>query len=101
MSTFTPVALVKASTSFTNASSSDWTKYFQRSIDNLASFSGFQGAFCAQAFAHSSKAGPVNAPAAKAAVPPLTKVRRGEVVLGVSPFALFCLSVFFWFLRKV
>ena len=44
MSTLTPVALVKASQSFTKASSSACTKYFQRSIDSLAPFSGFQGA---------------------------------------------------------
>ena len=59
MLTFTPVALVKASISFTKASSSDCTKYFQRSIESLASFSGFHGAVCAQAFAQSSRAGPV------------------------------------------
>src|SRR5215471_13626964 len=76
ISTGTPVAWLKAAISFTNASSSDCTKYFQRSIDSLAPFSGFQGAFCAQAFAQSSSAGPVNAPAAIAAVPLLIKVRR-------------------------
>ena len=69
MVTGTPVALVKASRTFTNASSSDWTKYFHRNIDSWAPVSGFQGAFCAQARAHSSNAGPVSAPAAASAVP--------------------------------
>src|SRR6476620_455004 len=85
MSTFTPVALVKASINLTNASSSDCTKYFQRSIESFASFSGFQGALCAQAFAHSSRAGPVNAPAVIAAVPHLTKVRRVKLLMVVPP----------------
>src|SRR5215467_2865731 len=83
--TLTPVAFVNASTSFTKASSSDWTKYFHRSIESLASFSGFQGAFCAQTFAHSSKAEPVKAPAATAAVPPLTRVRRVKLLMVVPP----------------
>src|SRR5262249_46591582 len=60
----------------------------------FASFSGFQGAFCAQALAHSSRAGPVNAPAATAAVPPLTKVRRGKVFL-VGPPLVFVAFRFF------
>jgi hypothetical protein len=89
ISTFTPVAFVKASISLTNASSSDWTKYFQRSIESLASFSGFQGAFCAQAFAQSSKAGPVRAPAAPRAVPPCTRARRVNVVIGRSSVVKF------------
>src|SRR6185312_11513078 len=59
ISTGTPVACVKAWMSFTKASSSACTKYFQRSIESLAPFSGFQGALCAQAFAQSSSAGPV------------------------------------------
>jgi hypothetical protein len=63
MLTLTPVAWVKASISLTKASSSDCTKYFQRSMESCAPFSGFQGAACAQALAHSSKAGPVSAPA--------------------------------------
>ena len=73
MLTFTPVAWVKASISLTKASSSDCTKYFQRSMESCASFSGFHGAACAQALAHSSSAGPVSAPAAAAAVPPFTR----------------------------
>src|SRR5215471_14638268 len=69
MFTFTLVALVKASIRATNASSSDCTKYFQRSIDSSAPASGFHGAACAQALAQSSSAGPVRAPAAANAVP--------------------------------
>jgi hypothetical protein len=72
----TPVALVKESIKATKASSSDWTKYFQRRIDSCAPFSGFHCEDCAHALAQSSNAGPVNAPAAAAAVPPLTSVRR-------------------------
>src|SRR5262245_52684733 len=91
MSTLTPVALVNASISLTNASSSDCTKYFQRSIDSLASFSGFHGAACAQAFAQSSSAGPVKAPAAASAVPPFTSVRRVTIVMVSSVVKLlFC-----------
>ena len=86
--TFTPVALVKASISFTNWSSSDCTKYFQRSSDSAAPFSGFQGAVCAQALAQSSKAGPVRAPAAASAVPLPTSVRRVIIVMDVPPFML-------------
>src|SRR3979490_942931 len=86
MLTLTPVALVKASISLTKASSSDCTKYFQRSMDSFASFSGFQGALCAQALAQSSSAGPASAPAAASAVPPFTKVRRVNVVMGLPPF---------------
>src|SRR5712691_12951416 len=72
--------------SFTNASSSDCTKYFQRSIESCAPFSGFQGADCAQALAQSSRAGPVSAPAAAIAVPLLTSVRRVIIVMDVPPF---------------
>ena len=94
ISTFTPVALVKASINLTNASSSDCTKYFQRSIESFASFSGFQGALCAQAFAHSSRAGPVNAPAAIAAVPPLIKVRRVKLLIVVPPVVVLVAEAF-------
>src|SRR5258707_11741943 len=92
MSTGTPVAWVKAAISLTKASSSDCTKYFQRSIDSLAPFSGFQGAACAQALDHSSKAGPVNALAAPSAVPPLTRARRVKCSIVVPPFG-FCLGI--------
>src|ERR1051325_3789549 len=88
MSTFTPVALLKASISLTKASSSDCTKYFQRSIDSLAPFSGFHGALCAQAFAQSSSAGPVSTPAAPSAVPPFTKARRVYIVMIASSVGL-------------
>src|SRR4051812_41947914 len=89
MLTFTPVACVNASISLTKASSSDCTKYFQRSMESCAPFSAFHGADCAQALAHSSSAGPVRAPAAAAAVPPFTSVRRVNMVM-VPPG---------WFLR--
>src|SRR5215471_1890392 len=79
--TLTPVALVKASSSATNASSSACTKYFHRSIASWAFFSGFHGAVCAHAFAHSSSAGPASAPAAAAAVAPFTSVRRVKSVM--------------------
>src|SRR5262245_33555237 len=82
MSTLTPVACANASISFTKASSSDCTKYFQRSIDSLAPGSGFHGADCAQALAQSSRAGPVNAPVAASAVPPFTRARRVTIVMG-------------------
>src|ERR1700743_270612 len=85
MSTCTPVALENASISLTKASSSDCTKYFQRSMESLASFSGFHGAACAQALAQSSSAGPVSAPAAPRAVPPCTRVRRVKKVMVVPP----------------
>src|SRR5450755_2907459 len=84
--TFTPVAWVNASISFTNWSSSDCTKYFQRNSDSAALFSGFQGAVCAQALAQSSKAGPVRAPAAASAVPLPTSARRVIIVIDVPPF---------------
>src|SRR3981189_1747761 len=57
-------------------------------MESLASFSGFHGAACAQALAQSSNAGPASAPAAASAVPPFTRVRRGNVVMGVSPVFL-------------
>src|SRR5215831_2072676 len=79
--TLTPVALVKASSSATNASSSACTKYFHRSMASCAFFSGFHGAVCAHAFAHSSSAGPASAPAAAAAVAPFTSVRRVKSVM--------------------
>src|SRR5262249_1274193 len=85
MVTGTPVALVNASRTFTNASSSDCTKYFHRSMDSWAPGSGFHGAFCAQARAHSSSAGPVNAPAAASAVPLLTRARRVRMVMLFLP----------------
>src|SRR5256885_2252850 len=85
MLTFTPVACVNASISFTKASSSDCTKYFQRSMESCAFFSGFQGAACAQALAQSSRAGAVSAAAAVAAVPPFTSVRRVNMVIVVLP----------------
>src|SRR3954471_10958728 len=94
MSTFTPVAWVKASINFTKASSSACTKYFQRSIDSLAFFSGFHGAACAQAFAQSRSAGPVRALAAPIAVPPLTSVRRVKSIIVVPPFVLLCSQTF-------
>src|SRR5712691_4387615 len=93
MSTGTPVACVNASISFTKASSSDCTKYFQRSIESLASFSGFHGAACAQARAHSKSAGPVSAPAAASAVPPWITVRRVKFVMVVSS-SLLCVQSF-------
>src|SRR5450830_146564 len=80
------MAWVKASISFTNWSSSDCTKYFQRSMESCAPFSGFHGADWAQALAQSSKAGPVSALAAPSAVPPFTKVRRVNIVMVVPPF---------------
>src|ERR1700730_9281396 len=86
--TLTPVALVKASSSATNASSSACTKYFHRSMASWAFFSGFHGAVCAQAFAHPSSAGPVSAPAAAASVPPVTRVRRVRSVMMVSSVCL-------------
>src|SRR5215831_546950 len=82
MLTLTPVALVKASISATNASSSLCTKYFQRSIESCALGSGFHGAVCAQALAQSSRAGPVSAPVAASAVPPFTRVRRVSILIG-------------------
>ena len=85
MVTGTPVALVNASRIFTNASSSDCTKYFHRSIESCAPGSGFQGALCAQARAHSSNAGPVSAPAAASAVPLLTRARRVRIVMLFLP----------------
>src|ERR1051326_7234253 len=94
MSTLTSVALVKASISLTKASSSDCTKYFQRSIDSLAPFSGFHGAFCAQALAQSSKAGPLSALAAPSAVPPLTKARRVNRFIVVPPVVLLSSETF-------
>src|SRR6185369_4552279 len=94
ISTGTPVALLNASISLTNASSSAWTKYFQRSIESLAPFSGFQGAFCAQAFDHSRKAGPLSAAAAPAAVPPLTTARRVKSFILVPPFGFSLIQSF-------
>src|SRR5690348_1520948 len=81
ISTGTPVALLKAAISLTKASSSDCTKYFQRSIESLAPFSGFHCAFCAQALAQSRSAGPVSAPAATAAVALPSSPRRVNVVM--------------------
>src|SRR5260370_41397730 len=92
MLTLTPVALVKASISATKASSSDCTKYFQRSIESCAPGSGFHGAVCAQAFAQSSNAGPVSAPAAPAAVPPLINARRVKMVMVVFSLLVFRLG---------
>src|SRR5216683_5801069 len=89
--TLTPVALVKASSRATNASSSACTKYFHRSIASWAFFSGFHGAVCAHALAHSSSAGPASAPAAAAAVPPFTRVRRVKSVMMVSSVYLLSL----------
>src|ERR1700694_5518170 len=94
MLTLTPVALVKASINATKASSSDWTKYFQRSIESCAPGSGFHGAACAQAFAQSSSAGPVSAPAAVAAVPPLINARRVKMVMVVFSLLVFRLGDF-------
>src|SRR6516162_8120691 len=69
--TLTPVALVKASMSPMNASSSDCTKYFQRNKPSCAPFSGFQGAACA--------------PVAASEVAPFTKVRRVNMVMALFP----------------
>jgi hypothetical protein len=77
------VALVKASINATSASSSDCTKYFHRSSDSCAPFSGFHGAFCAHAFAHSSNDGPVSAPAVATAVP---KLGRAAPKAALKPF---------------
>src|SRR5262249_25758307 len=86
--TLTPVALVKASMSATNASSSDCTKYFQRNRPSCAPLSGFQGAACAQALLHSSSAGPVSAPVAASEVAPFTRVRRVNIVMALfSPLS--------------
>src|ERR1700682_5372994 len=84
MTILTPVTLVKASQRATKASSSDCTKYFQRNIDSCAPFSGVQCADCAHACAHSSKAGPLVAAIAACAVPPLTRVRRVNIVMVAS-----------------
>src|SRR3954471_17933474 len=54
-------------------------------MESFASFSGFQGAACAQALAQSSSAGPASVPAAASAVPPFTRVRRVNVVMGLPP----------------
>src|SRR5262249_40074624 len=83
--TLTPVALVKASSSATNSLSSDCTKYFQRSSASCAPFSGFHGAACAQALAHSSRDGPPSAPVAARA--PCTRVRRFNVVMMIPPLS--------------
>src|SRR5262252_188908 len=91
--TLTPVAWVKASSSFTNASSSACTKYFHRNIASCAFFSGFHGAVCAQALAHSRSAGPVSAPAAAAAVAPLARARRVKSVMMLPPFILRSVSL--------
>src|SRR4051812_35066473 len=91
MFTLTFVAFVNASTSFTNASSSVCTKYFQRSSESCASFSGFHGDDCAQAFAHSKNAGLVSAPAAATAVPPFMRVRRVKRCILIS--SLLCLAL--------
>src|SRR6266516_4439582 len=91
MLTLTPVALVKASIKATNASSSDCTKYFQRSMESCAPLSGFHGAACAQAFAQSRSADPVNAPAVAAAVPLASSVRRVNMLVSsilVHPIAV-------------
>src|SRR5262249_7712334 len=81
--TLTPVALVKASSSATKASSSACTKYFHRSMASCAFLSGFHGAVCAHALAHSTSAGPASAPAVAAAVAPVTRARRVKsVILG-------------------
>src|SRR5579883_2413461 len=79
--TLTPVALVKASSSATNASSSACTKYFHRSIASCAFFSGFHGALCAHALAHARSAGPASALAAAVAVAPFTRARRVKSVI--------------------
>src|SRR5262249_863212 len=63
-------------------------KYFQRNKPSCAPFSGFQGAACAQALLHSSSAGPVSAPVAASEVAPCTRVRRGNMVMGLfSPLS--------------
>src|SRR5262245_24588524 len=86
ITTSTPVACLKALTIFTNAASSASTKRRQRSRLILAPFSGFQGAACAQALAHSSRAGPESAAAAANAVPPCRTLRRVKSVIFSSPW---------------
>src|SRR6201981_1006231 len=81
--TLTPVALVKASSSAMNSSSSDCTKYFQRNKPSCAPFSGFHGAACAQALLHSSSAGPASVAASEVA--PFTRVRRVNMVMALFP----------------
>src|SRR5262249_53904142 len=83
-----PVALAKASSSATNASSSACTKCFHRSIASCAFFSGFHGAVCAHALAHPSSAGPPSAPVAAVAVAPLTSARRARSVMMASSVIL-------------
>ena len=75
-----PVAVLNAATMALNASSSAGTKRFQRITVSLAPFSAFHGADCAQALANSSRAGPVSAPAAASAVPPLSTSAAGKIM---------------------
>src|SRR5918995_4405272 len=81
MSTLTPVACVKAFMSATKASSSDWTKYFQRSIESWAPGSGFQGEVCAQALAKSRR---LVVEARASAAPPFSAERRSRWIMGRS-----------------
>src|SRR5262245_48016174 len=67
-------------------------KYFQRNSESCAPFSGFHGAVCAQAFAHSSSPEPASAPVAANAVPPLTRVRRVNMVMVVSSLSESCVE---------
>ena len=77
MSTLTPVAWVKAFMSATKASSSDCTKYFQRSIESWAPGSGFHWFVCAQALANSAR---FVAPARPIAAPPLRSDLRSMFI---------------------
>src|SRR5882757_10657888 len=84
-----PVAVLNAATMALNASSSAGTKRFQRITVSLAPGSAFHGDAWAQALANSSKAGPVSAPAAASAVPPLITDRRVKSCIVISPLRFF------------
>src|SRR5262245_52778583 len=86
--TGTPVALVKASTSFRNASSSAWMKRFQRSRDSLAFGSGLCSIeSAAQALAQPSRS-PETASAPNAADP--FKIERRVIILFSLELERFC-----------
>src|SRR3954452_19901109 len=82
ISTLTPVAWVKALMSATKASSSDCTKYFQRSIDSWAPDSGFHWFCCAQALAKSRR---FVAPAKPSAAPPFSIDLRSIFIMPIPP----------------
>src|SRR5262249_50291470 len=96
----TPVVFLKASTIAMNAWSSASTKRFQRITVSLAPASGFQGAACAHALAHSSSAGPARAAVAVSAVLPRTRVRRVKVAMVVSSIAMVRRSAFVLLLHR-